>query len=50
VNGVNQGANSSNNTFTSSTLTNGSIVSVILTSNETCVTANTATCKYYDDC
>ncbi|MBK9045907.1 MAG: gliding motility-associated C-terminal domain-containing protein [Bacteroidetes bacterium] len=41
VNGINVGTNS--NIFTTTTLTNGDIVKVILTSSETCVTAATAT-------
>ena len=41
VNGVNTGTNSS--TFSSSTITNGQIVTCVLTSNETCVTTTTAT-------
>ncbi|MFV8388028.1 PKD-like domain-containing protein [Flavobacterium sp. LB1P71] len=41
VNGVNVGTN--NNTFTTTTLTNGQIVTVVLTSNATCPTSNPAT-------
>ncbi|HMT27951.1 MAG TPA: hypothetical protein PKD91_01600, partial [Bacteroidia bacterium] len=41
INGANVGANS--NIFTSTTLNNGDIVKVILTSNENCLTAPTAT-------
>jgi hypothetical protein len=41
VNGVNAGTNSS--LFTTSTLTNGQIVSCILTSNATCLSTTTAT-------
>ena len=41
VNGVNAGTNS--NTFTSSSLTAGAQVKVLMTSNATCVTGNTAT-------
>ncbi|MBX2915597.1 MAG: T9SS type A sorting domain-containing protein [Cyclobacteriaceae bacterium] len=41
VNGANVGTNSP--TFTSSTLTNGQVVSCVLTSNATCTTAATAT-------
>ncbi|HEX7905243.1 MAG TPA: FG-GAP-like repeat-containing protein [Chitinophagaceae bacterium] len=41
VNGANAGTNS--NTFTSTTLTNGAQLKVIMTSNATCVTATTAT-------
>jgi len=41
VNGANVGTNST--TFTSSTLTNGQIVTCVLTSNATCATSTTAT-------
>lgn len=41
INGINAGTNSS--TFTSSTLTNGQVVTVVLTSNATCATSNPAT-------
>lgn len=41
VNGANVGTNSA--TFTTSTLTNGQIVTCVLTSNATCVTTSTAT-------
>jgi hypothetical protein len=41
VNGSNAGTN--NSTFSSSTLTNGSQVSVVMTSNATCISTNTAT-------
>jgi hypothetical protein len=41
VNGVNVGTNS--NTFTSATLVSGDIVSVVMTSNATCVTGSPAT-------
>jgi gliding motility-associated-like protein len=41
VNGVNVGTNS--NTFSSSTLQNGNVVTVIITSNEPCVSPATAT-------
>lgn len=41
VNGVNQGPNSPS--FTSASLTNGQIVTCVLTSNSTCATSSTAT-------
>ncbi len=41
VNGINVGTNS--NTYTTSTLTNGSKITVIVTTNAECVTTNTAT-------
>ncbi len=41
VNGVNAGTNSP--TFTTTTLTNGQIVTCVLTSNATCITTTTAT-------
>ncbi len=41
INGDNVGTNS--NTFTTSSLTDGQIVTVVMTSNETCRTENTAT-------
>ncbi|MFE3870907.1 PKD-like domain-containing protein [Flavobacterium sp. ZS1P70] len=41
VNGINAGTNS--NTFTTTTLTNGQIVTVVLTSSATCATGNPAT-------
>lgn len=42
VNGTNSGAATASNTFTSTTLANGDVVSVVLTSNATCATPTTA--------
>jgi GH25 family lysozyme M1 (1,4-beta-N-acetylmuramidase) len=42
VNGTNSGNNSSTPTFITSTLSNGAIISCVMTSNSTCVTNHTA--------
>lgn len=42
VNGTNQGGNTVSNTFTSTTLSNNSIVSCVMTSNASCLTSATA--------
>ncbi|SDX53624.1 LamG-like jellyroll fold domain-containing protein [Flavobacterium degerlachei] len=47
INGLNTGANSSGNTFSSSNLTDGNVISVVLTSNATpCVLGSPATSNY----